>query len=75
MFSFCTFFVLKFTVSIGNLLFAGAMTFEAKKFRPREVVKHVVQMASTSVAADNKTLQVDADVSEDVPLEVGLDLY
>ncbi|KAG0562755.1 hypothetical protein KC19_9G168700 [Ceratodon purpureus] len=49
---------------------AGAMTFEAKKFRPREVVKHVVQMASTSVAAENKTLQVDADVSEDVPLEV-----
>lgn len=49
---------------------AGAMTFEAKKFRPREVVKHVVQMASTSVAADNKTLHVEADVSQDVPLEV-----
>jgi hypothetical protein len=51
------------------------MTFEAKKFRPREVVKHVVQMASTSVAADNKTLHVEAHVSPDVPLEVGLVLY
>jgi len=46
------------------------MTFEAKKFRPREVVRHVLDMAS-AVAADNKTLQLETDVSEDVPLEVG----
>lgn len=51
------------------------MTFEAKKFRPREVVKHVVQMALTSVAADNKTLLVESNISEDVPLEVILALY
>lgn len=47
------------------------MTFEAKKFRPREVVRHVLEMASASVAADNKALQLETNVSEDVPFEVG----
>lgn len=58
------------TASCAPHFFAGAMTFEEKKFRPREVVKHVLQMASASVAADKKTIHLETDVSEDVPLEV-----
>lgn len=50
--------------------FSGAMTFEEKKFRPREVVRHVLQMASASVEANDKTLKLETDVSENVPLEV-----
>lgn len=34
-------------------------------------MRHVLEMASASVAADNKTLELDIHVSEDVPLEVG----
>jgi hypothetical protein len=46
----------------------GAMKFEAKKFRPREVVKHVLQMALASM--QNKNLILEARVYDDVPVDV-----
>ncbi len=44
------------------------MKFEAKKFRPREVVKHVLQMALASM--QNKNLILEARVYDDVPVDV-----
>ncbi len=52
-------------------LFAvGALKCEAKKFRPREVVKNVLQMAHASVKSKN--VAVEARINDDVPLEVGI---
>lgn len=47
---------------------AGAMKFEAKKFRPREVVKHVLQMALANM--QDKNLVLEGRIYDDVPLEV-----
>jgi signal transduction histidine kinase len=47
---------------------SGAMQFEAKKFRFREVVKHVLQTAAASV--QNKRLDLQESVNDDVPPEV-----
>ncbi|KAG0612313.1 hypothetical protein M758_6G017900 [Ceratodon purpureus] len=47
---------------------SGAMKFEAKKFRPREVVKHVLQMALANM--QNKKLVLEGRIYDDVPLEV-----
>ena len=44
------------------------MKFEAKKFRPREVVKHVLQMALANM--QNKDLVLEGRIYDDVPLEV-----
>lgn len=46
------------------------MKFEAKKFRPQEVVKHVLQMALASM--QNKHLILEGRIYDNVPLEVGL---
>lgn len=43
------------------------MKLEATKFRPREVVKHVLQTAAASL---QKMLTLEGHVSEDVPIEV-----
>lgn len=43
------------------------MKLEATKFRPREVVKHVLQ---TSAASLQKTLTLEGHVADDVPTEV-----
>jgi len=48
----------------------GALNCEAKKFRPREVVKNVLQMARASVKSQN--VAVEARINDDVPLEVGI---
>ena len=53
-------------IGLGSL--TGAMKFEAKKFRPREVVKHVLQMALASM--QNKNLILEARVYDDVPVDV-----
>ncbi len=53
---------------VGSFL-KGAMKFEAKKFRFREVVKHVLQTAAASV--QNKRLDLQESVNDDVPPEVG----
>lgn len=45
------------------------MKLEATKFRPREVVKHVLQ---TSAASLQKRLTLEGQVSSDVPVEVKL---
>lgn len=43
------------------------MKLEATKFRLREVVKHVLQMAAASL---QKILTLEGHVSDDVPIEV-----
>lgn len=46
---------------------SGVMKLEAAKFRPREVVKHVLQTASASL---QKLLTLEGHVADDVPIEV-----
>ncbi|XP_057766788.1 histidine kinase 5-like [Salvia miltiorrhiza] len=46
---------------------SGVMKLEATKFRPREVVKHVLQTAAASL---QKLLTLEGHVAEDVPIEV-----
>ncbi|CAK8568519.1 unnamed protein product [Lathyrus sativus] len=46
---------------------SGVMKLEATKFRPREVVKHVLQTAAASL---QKTLTLEGHVADDVPIEV-----
>lgn len=43
------------------------MRLEAAKFRPREVVKHVLQ---TSAASLQKSLTLEGNIADDVPIEV-----
>lgn len=43
------------------------MKLEATKFRPREVVKHVLQTAAASL---QKMLTLEGHVADDVPVEV-----
>lgn len=43
------------------------MKLEATKFRPREVVKHVLQTAAASL---KKSLTLEGNITEDVPIEV-----
>ncbi|WOK95033.1 histidine kinase 5 [Canna indica] len=46
---------------------SGAMKLEATKFRPREVVRHVLQSAAASL---KKELTLEAHVADEVPIEV-----
>ncbi|KAH6831219.1 histidine kinase 5 [Perilla frutescens var. hirtella] len=46
---------------------SGVMKLEATKFRPREVVKHVLQTAAASL---QKLLTLEGHVADDVPIEV-----
>nr|XP_027084354.1 histidine kinase 5-like [Coffea arabica] len=46
---------------------SGVMRLEATKFRPREVVKHVLQTAAASL---QKLLTLEGHVADDVPVEV-----
>ncbi|ESW08913.1 hypothetical protein PHAVU_009G084900 [Phaseolus vulgaris] len=46
---------------------SGVMKLEATKFRPREVVKHVLQTAAVSL---QKILTLEGHVTDDVPIEV-----
>ncbi|KAJ1430157.1 Signal transduction response regulator, receiver domain [Sesbania bispinosa] len=46
---------------------SGAMKLEATKFRPREVVKHVLQTAAASL---QKMLTLEGNVADDIPIEV-----
>ncbi|XP_068649361.1 histidine kinase 5-like [Aristolochia californica] len=46
---------------------SGVMKLEAAKFRPREVVKHVLQTAAASL---KKVLTLEGHVANDVPLEI-----
>ncbi|KAK6158727.1 hypothetical protein DH2020_006041 [Rehmannia glutinosa] len=46
---------------------SGVMKLEAAKFRPREVVKHVLQTAAASL---QKLLTLEGHVADDVPMEV-----
>ncbi|KAL7111273.1 hypothetical protein ACP275_05G078200 [Erythranthe tilingii] len=46
---------------------SGVMKLEATKFRPREVVKHVLQTASASL---QKLLVLEGHIADDVPVEV-----
>ncbi|KAL2637355.1 hypothetical protein AAZV13_06G052800 [Glycine max] len=46
---------------------SGVMKLEATKFRPREVVKHVLQ---TAVVSLQKILTLEGHVADDVPIEV-----
>lgn len=45
----------------------GVMKLEATKFRPRQVVKHVLQTAAASL---QKILTLEGHVADDVPVEV-----
>ncbi len=45
----------------------GVMKLEATKFRPRQVVKHVLQAAAASL---QKILTLEGHVADDVPIEV-----
>ncbi|XP_058724968.1 probable histidine kinase 1 [Vicia villosa] len=46
---------------------SGAMKLEATKFRPREVVRHVLQTAAASL---QKMLTLEGDIADDIPIEV-----
>lgn len=46
---------------------SGVMKLEAAKFRPREVVRHVLQTAAASL---QKVLTLEGHVADDVPVEV-----
>ncbi|KAL8108760.1 hypothetical protein AgCh_025012 [Apium graveolens] len=46
---------------------SGVMRLEATKFRPREVVKHVLQTAAASL---QKILTLEGHITDDVPVEV-----
>ncbi|KAL1209003.1 Histidine kinase 5 [Cardamine amara subsp. amara] len=46
---------------------SGVMRLEATKFRPREVVKHVLQTAAASL---KKALTLEGRIADDVPIEV-----
>ncbi|KAJ0031590.1 hypothetical protein Pint_12586 [Pistacia integerrima] len=46
---------------------SGVMKLEATKFRPREVVKHVLQTAAASL---QKLLTLEGHIADDVPIEV-----
>ncbi|KAI3756180.1 hypothetical protein L1987_55996 [Smallanthus sonchifolius] len=46
---------------------SGVMKLEATKFRPREVIKHVLQTAAASL---KKMLVLEGHVASDVPIEV-----
>ncbi|KAJ4833413.1 hypothetical protein Tsubulata_049508 [Turnera subulata] len=46
---------------------SGVMRLEATKFRPREVVKHVLQTAAASL---QKILTLEGRIADDVPIEV-----
>ncbi|KAK7383416.1 hypothetical protein VNO78_29095 [Psophocarpus tetragonolobus] len=46
---------------------SGVMKLEATKFRPREVVKHVLQTAAASL---QKMLTLEGNVADDIPFEV-----
>ncbi|AES59049.2 putative histidine kinase response regulator and transcription factor RR-A-type family [Medicago truncatula] len=46
---------------------SGAMKLEATKFRPREVVRHVLQ---TAAAPLQKMLTLEGNVADDIPIEV-----
>ncbi|XP_022731224.1 histidine kinase 5-like [Durio zibethinus] len=46
---------------------SGVMKLETTKFRPREVVKHVLQTAAASL---QKILTLEGNVADDVPIEV-----
>ncbi|KAK8487143.1 hypothetical protein V6N13_145068 [Hibiscus sabdariffa] len=46
---------------------SGVMKLESTKFRPREVVKHVLQTAAASL---QKILTLEGNVADDVPIEV-----
>ncbi|XP_021762110.1 histidine kinase 5-like [Chenopodium quinoa] len=46
---------------------SGVMRLEATKFRPREVVRHVLQTAAASL---KKMLTLEGYIAEDVPIEV-----
>lgn len=48
------------------------MRLEATKFRPREVVKHVLQTAAASL---QKILTLEGHITDDVPVEVRALLY
>lgn len=48
-------------------LLLGVMKLEATKFRPREVVKHVLQTAAASL---RKFLVLEGRIADDVPIEV-----
>ncbi|CAJ2675128.1 histidine kinase 5-like [Trifolium pratense] len=46
---------------------SGAMKLEATKFRPREVVRHVLQTAAASL---QKMLTLEGNIADDIPIEV-----
>lgn len=50
------------------MVLTGVMKFEAKKFRPREVVKHVLHLGLASL--NNKNLVLEGRIYDDVPLEL-----
>lgn len=49
----------------------GAMKLEDTKFRPREVVRHVLQTAAASL---KKELILEGHVADNVPVEVGVQI-
>ena len=48
-------------------IFLGVMRLEATKFRPREVVKHVLQTAAASL---KKNLTLEGNIADEVPILV-----
>lgn len=65
MFFFCYFIPLNCIVY--GFIISGAMKLESTTFRPREVVKHVLQTAAASL---KKELTLEGCIGADVPVEV-----
>lgn len=52
---------------VYTFIISGAMKLESTTFRPREVVKHVLQTAAASL---KKELTLEGCIGDDVPVEV-----
>lgn len=54
-------------VYVCSFFLLGVMKLEATKFRPREVVKHVLQTAAASLKKD---LMLEGNIADEVPILV-----
>lgn len=66
------FVVVEYLADTSSFLGVGVMKLEATKFRPRQVVKHVLQTAAASL---QKILTLEGHIMEEVPVEVNISAH
>ena len=64
--------MVEYLADTRSFLGVGVMKLEATKFRPRQVVKHVLQTAAASL---QKVLTLEGHIMEEVPVEVNISAY